>query len=388
MRILFTGGGTGGHIYPIVSVAEVLLQTSSEPVDLYYVGVPGAYEQVLTSRGIAVFRIASAKLRTGNLLRNMADIPFFFIGLVQALWRIFRIMPDVVFSKGGPGALPVVLACAFYRIPIIVHESDSVAGLTNRISGRYAKRIGIAFAAAKTSFVKEGASELKRATEEHKLALIGNPIRDIFFTPGDTATKADAKRVLDFDPAKPLLLVVGGSQGSVRINDFILSIAEDLLNRNIQILHQAGINNATAVEIELRSIMQKYSDTFRNAYRVVPYFGPEIKDAYFAADLAVSRAGSGAIFEVAAMGCPAILVPLPESARNHQVKNAFEYASTGAAITIEETNLTKHTFLTQIDKLLGDPNTLASMAGAAKTFAKPDAAEVLAKEIIRLGQHN
>lgn len=385
MKILFTGGGTGGHIYPIISVAEVLLQTSSEPADLYYVGVPGAYEQVLTSRGIAVFRVASAKLRSGNILRNLLDVPFFFISLLQALWRVFWIMPDVLFSKGGPGALPVVLACAFYRIPIVIHESDSVAGLTNRVSGRYAQRIGIAFSSAKESFVREGAPEAKRAAAEHKLALIGNPIRDFFFMPSDIATKADAKRALDFDPTKPLLLIVGGSQGSVRVNNFILSIAEDLLNRNIQVLHQVGTNNVAATQAELTSIMNKYTGTFRNAYRIVPYFGKEIKDAYFAADLAVSRAGSGAIFELAAMGCPAILVPLPESARDHQVKNAFEYSLTGAAITVEETNLTKNIFLTQLDKLLSDPALLVSMAAAAKAFAKPDAADVLAREIIRLG---
>lgn len=386
MRILFTGGGTGGHIYPIVSVAEVLLQTSSEPVDLYYVGVPGEYEQILTSRGMAVFRIASAKLRTGELLRNLLDVPFFFIGLLQALWRVFWIMPDVLFSKGGPGALPVVLACAFYRIPIIVHESDSVAGFTNRISGRYAERIGIAFATAKESFINERAVQSKRDAMERKLALVGNPIRDFFFIGGDVATKANAKRLLDFDQDKPLILVIGGSQGSVRINDFFLSIAEELLTRNIQILHQVGIDNFSSTELELKTILQKYSDTLRRAYRMIPYFGPEIKNAYLGADLAISRAGSGAIFELAASGCPAILVPLPESARDHQVKNAFEYASTGAAITVEEANLTKHIFLTQLDKLLADPNALASMANAAKSFARPNAAEVLAREIIRLGQ--
>ena len=386
MKILFTGGGTGGHIYPIISVAEVLLQTSSEPVDLYYVGAPGAYEQVLTSRGIRVFRVVSAKLRSSNFLRNLLDVPFFFISLLQALWRIFWIMPDVLFSKGGPGALPVVLACAFYRIPIVIHESDSVAGLTNRISCRYAQRIGIAFAAAKESFIGEGASERRRAIMEHKLALIGNPIRDFFFMPSDIATKTDAKRALDFDPTKPLLVIVGGSQGSVRINNFFLSIAEELLNRNVQVLHQVGTNNVTATQAELASIMHKYTGTFRNAYRIVPYFGQEIKDAYVAADVAISRSGSGAIFEMAAMGCPAVLVPLPESARNHQVKNAFAYASTGAAITIEEANLTKNIFLTQLDKLLADSSLLVSMAVAARAFAKPEAADVLVKEILRVGK--
>lgn len=389
MRILFTGGGTGGHIYPIVSVAEKIIQAHTQaqtPADLYYVGVPGAYEQLLASRGITVFSIASAKMRSGDFLRNIVDIPSFFISLVQAMWRVFFIMPDVLFSKGGPGALPVVLACAFYRIPIIVHESDSVAGLTNRISGRFAKRIGIAFTNAKSSFISETAKEYKRVALGKKIAFIGNPIRELFFSGSDSATKADAKRFLDFDATKPLVLIMGGSQGSVRINDFFLSIAEELLNRNIQIVHQVGVKNFDSVRAQLTVRMEKYSDTFRRAYRIVPYFEKDIKDVYLATDLVISRAGSGSIFEMAAMGCPAILIPLPESAHNHQVKNAFEYSSTGAAITIEESNLTKNIFLTQFEHVMANPEMLASMSRAAKAFSHPDAAQVLAEEIIRLAR--
>lgn len=387
MRILFTGGGTGGHIYPIISVAEKILKSNAQ-TDLYYVGVPGVYAQALASYGIAVSSIASAKMRRDDLLRNLIDIPFFFVSIAQAFWRVFWIMPDVVFSKGGPGALPVVLACAFYRIPIIIHESDSVAGTTNRISGRYASRIAIAFATAKESFIGTIRSEIKRAAMEKKIALIGNPIRDLFFASADVNDRAAAKKTLEFDPQKKLILIIGGSQGSVRLNTFFMSIVEDLLNKNIQVFHQVGAQNFSAVQLELNAIMRKYSETYRNAYRIVSYFDEHIKDAYLASDIVVSRAGSGSIFEIAAMGRPSILVPLPESAQNHQAKNAYEYAMTGAAITIEETNLTRNIFFTQLDKLFADENALASMGIAARAFARPDATQTLAEEIVRLGRRD
>lgn len=387
MRILFTGGGTGGHIYPIVSVSDKLLRITAQaaaPVSFYYIGVPGAFEQLLASRAIAVSRIASAKMRESDFLRNVIDVPFFFVSLIQAFWKVYWIMPDVLFSKGGPGALPVVLACAFYRIPIIIHESDSVAGLTNRISGRYADRIAIAFATAKQSFVDENANEFKRATMEQKIASVGNPIRDFFFTAPDVTNRADAKKILDFNSEKKLILVIGGSQGSVRLNNFFMKIAEELLNKDIQVFHQTGTENFAAVQAELDPMLKKYSGAFRSAYRITPYFDEHIKDAYLAADIVVSRAGSGSIFEIAAMGKASILVPLPESARNHQVKNAFEYASTGAAIAIEETNLTKNIFFTQLETLLTDTQLTASMEAAARAFARPEAAQVLAEEILRL----
>lgn len=383
MRILFTGGVTGGHIYPIISVAEHI-KRSDPQAQMYYVGVPGQYQQLLASRDISVNRILSAKMRKGDLLRNIIDVPFLFAAIIQALWKIFWIMPDVLFSKGGPGALPVVLACAFYRIPIVIHESDSVAGLTSLASARFAKRIGIAYATAEESFVAGISSESKRQAVDAKIALIGNPIRDFFFSTSTPDTET-AKRLLDFDSAKPLLLVIGGSQGAARINEFFLSIAEELLNRNIQVLHQTGFNTASTAQGQLATILQKYSKTFQNAYRLTPYFTENIKDAYCAADIVISRAGSGSIFEIAAMGRPAILIPLPESISRDQVKNAFEYASTGAAITIEETNLTPNIFFTQLDKLLADVSARAAMSAAAKAFARPDAAKMLAQEILRLG---
>lgn len=374
---------------PLMSVAEKLpavAQAAGVPsLDLYYVGVPGMYEQAMQSRGISVSRVASVKMRRGEFIRNLIEFPLLFIAIIQALWKIFWIMPDVLFSKGGPGALPVVLACAFYRIPIIIHESDSVAGLTSLASARFADRIGIAYATAKESFLDPIASPAGKATLEQKIALIGNPIRDLFLSAPDLDS-ASVKRMMDFDPQKPLLLIIGGSQGALRINEFFLSIAEELLTRNIQVLHQTGVNNIGPAKSELELITQKYSSVYQNAYRVVPYFEEDLKDAYLAADIVISRAGSGSIFEIAAMGRPSILIPLPQEISRDQVKNAFEYASSGAAITIEESNLTQGMFFTQLDKLLGNPQVLASMAAAAKAFSRPAAAETLATEIIRLGK--
>ncbi|KKU75981.1 MAG: hypothetical protein UY00_C0028G0004, partial [Candidatus Wolfebacteria bacterium GW2011_GWA1_47_6] len=380
----------GGHIMPLISVAEklpIVAQSRGIPsLEFFYLGVPGMYAQELTSKGITVSRVASVKMRRGAIIRNIIELPLLIVAIIQALWRVYWIMPDVLFSKGGPGALPVVLACAFYRIPIIIHESDSVAGLTNLASARFAKRIAIAYATAKESFVGTPASDVARAAIEQKIALIGNPIRNFFLTSFDTTDRATVKRIMDFDPAKPLLVVIGGSQGAVRINEFLLSIAEDLLTRNIQVLHQTGVNNIGSVKGDLALVMKKYSNMYQHAYRAVPYFEEDIKDAYCAADIVISRAGSGSIFEIAAMGRPAILIPLPQEISRDQVKNAFEYAATGAAITIEESNLTRNIFLDQLDRLLANPTMLASMAAAAKAFSRPEAAEVLAKEIVHLGR--
>ncbi len=390
MRILFTGGGTGGHIYPIIAVAEkvpdVALQAGISGVDLYYLGVPGIYGRLLQSAGFSVSRVVSAKLRRNDLLRNLLDIPMLFISIVQALWKVYWIMPDVLFSKGGPGALPVVFACAFYRVPIVIHESDSVAGLTNTVSGRFAERIGVAFAGAEESFLERVVKDSDREIMKQRIALVGNPIRNFFFAESDLTTAAQGKAALGLDQNKPLLLVLGGSQGSVRINEFILSIAEDLMNKHFQIVHQTGNANYESVQREVGLLLQKYSADFKHSYRIIPYFNEDIKDAMIAADLVISRAGSGSIFEIAAMGRPSMLIPLPESAFDHQVKNAYIYARTGAAIAIEEGNLTKNIFMTQLDKLFAQPNTLSAMGEAAKTFSRPHAAEMLAAEIIKLGR--
>ncbi|MDI6717553.1 MAG: UDP-N-acetylglucosamine--N-acetylmuramyl-(pentapeptide) pyrophosphoryl-undecaprenol N-acetylglucosamine transferase [Patescibacteria group bacterium] len=382
MRILFTGGETGGHIYPIIAVAQKIKEKNPE-AELYYVGCPENYGYFLAQNKIKVYKIASSKLRRYFDFRNIIDFPKFIISVIQAFWKIFWIMPDVLFSKGGPGALPVVLACYFYRIPIIIHESDAVAGLTNLISAKYADRIAVSFIASQESFLEKFKKEKDKRKISAKMALTGNPIRD-FLLRENNLTREAAKKIFSFDPNRPVILVLGGSQGAVRINDFFLDIAKELIVNNYQILHQTGINNFTGFNKEITSLFEHFSQTQKNQYKSIAYFDENIKDAYIAADLVVSRAGSGSIFEIAAMGKPSILLPLAEAAGNHQVKNAFEYSKAGAAIVIEESNLKPNLFMSQIQKIFSNPGISESMSQSAATLFKPQSSQIIADEVLKL----
>jgi len=381
---LFTGGGTGGHIYPILAVAEKLNKFSKEKnidLNLHYIGAPENYGEILAANNIRVSKIVSAKIRRYLDIRNLIDIPKLFISLIQAFWKVFFVMPDVLFSKGGPGALPIVLVCRFYNIPIIIHESDSVAGLTNLLSSRYADKIGISFVSAQNSFVNYFKKESDKKKINDKIALIGNPIRSFLTKEG---SQENAKKIFGFDLQKPLILVICGSQGSVNVNDFFLNAARDLISENFQILHQTGIKNFDNFNKELNSIFPNLEND-KSCYKAVPYFNDNIKDAYIAADIVVSRSGSGSIFEIATMAKPSILIPLADSASDHQRKNAYEYANTGAAIVIEESNLKTNIFISQLKKLFENKENMSKMSEAAEKFSKTNSSEIIAEEIVKLG---
>jgi UDP-N-acetylglucosamine--N-acetylmuramyl-(pentapeptide) pyrophosphoryl-undecaprenol N-acetylglucosamine transferase len=375
MRILFTGGGTGGHIYPILAIAEELkrlAETRSIDLEMRYFGAPANYQVLLENAGIRVSKILSSKLRRYFDWRNFVDIPIYFpLSIVQSLWKVFWYMPDVLFSKGGPGALAVVLVCRFYRIPAVIHESDAVPGLTNQLSSRYAQKIIISFESAKEYFGEN-------------VILAGNPVRQSLLTPG--VNQEAAKTMLGFAPDKPLLLFISGSQGASRINDFVLDILPELIPASgWQVFHQAGLQNFEIVKREFEVVAKNMSPEEKMKYKVVPYLENNLKEAYLAADVVVSRASSS-IFEFAAFGKPTILIPLPEAVvGNHQIKNAYEYAETGAAIVMEENNLKPNIFLTQVRQLIANPEKLRAMSEAAKKFAKPEAAKIIAEEIIKLG---
>jgi len=382
IRVLFTGGGTGGNIYPIVAIAEELKKISQEKgteIDLRYFGAPEQYFNLLELTGIKVSTIVSSKLRRYFDIRNFFDGFKFIFSLIQAFWKVLWLMPDVLFSKGGPGALAVLLACRFYRVPIIVHESDSIPGLTNLISAKWAKRIGLSFVSAIEYFRKN------KKFDEAKLALVGHPARKIFFEPGDEPELA--KKILGFNPNTSLILFIGGSQGATAINDFVLDSIGELL-KDYQVFHQTGVRNFEQVKKEWQFISRDILEEERLRYRIVPYLEEkDLKEAILAADLVVSRAGAGSIFELAAMGEPSILIPLPEAAGDHQTKNAYEYSKTGAAIVIEQLNLRTHLFIVQVKKLFDNPDLLKQMSQAAKNFSKPEAAKILAEEILRLSMN-
>ena len=374
LRIAYTGGGTGGHIYPLLAVAdevkELTHQNENIEIQSFYFGAPGIYADEFIKRSIRIKKIMSPKLRRYFSLGNIIDLiklPFAFI---QALLKLWWVMPDVLFSKGGTGAFPIVCMAWVLRVPIIVHESDSVPGLTNRLSFPFATRVGVAFQNALTYVAK------------NKGAVVGNPIRPFLLATSDV-TQEQAKRIFGFDPQTPLILVLGGSQGSQRINSFLFDNAVELVQQ-YQVLHQVGIQNFKEASQELGIIFEQQISPLKSRYKVIDFFTNNLKDAFIAADMVVSRAGSGTLFEIAWFKKPAIIIPLSEAAHNHQWLNASAYEEKGGGILIEEENLKPILFTTQVKKILENKEVYNRMSQSAESFATPYAAAAIAQEILRL----
>ena len=370
IRVALTGGGTGGHLYPLLAVADELRSAVGPNLRISYFGPRNEMMEEFESRDIRLYPIASSKLRRYFDLRNIIDIPKFFFGIIQALFKLYSEMPDVIFSKGGPGALPVIIAAKWYMIPVVIHESDSVPSLTTRLSAKFAKRILLSF--------NETASYFPAG----KTQVVGNPIRnELTGGYGDTT---QLKQFLNLNPNLPNILVLGGSQGSVRINTFILDSLRTFLPE-MQITHQVGAANFDEMQALIKPSLKELDDTLKARYHQFAYLTPQrMKESLGAADIIISRAGAGTIFEIAAAEKPAILIPLEGSANDHQRNNAYIYAGTGAATVVEESNLTTNLVLSLIHSMLRDENTLMRAKIAAKTFFKPAAAKNTAEEILHL----
>ncbi len=377
-RILFVGSGSGGHVYPLFAVANEIERLAIDQqffLKLYYAGPRDRFRESAIKNGFQFVHIAAGKIRRYGSIANILDIPKFFISIIQAFVQLFLIMPDVVFSKGGAAALPVVFAAWWYRIPVIIHESDAVPGIANLFSARFATRVAVGF--------KEAASFFK----EEKTLVTGNPVRaELLANIPDAQT---ARKRAELHPQTPTVLVIGGSLGSVRINEFVVNHLQDLLPR-MQILHQFGITDFPSQEKNAKEALAAIPESVKkeHPYVITKYFETEadVQNAYAAADIVVSRAGASSIFEIAAFRKPAILIPLLESANDHQRINAYAYAQKTGSAVIEEGNLLPTIFLGEVEKLLKDSVRTAAIAKASWEFFKPDAAVVIAKEILRLAR--
>jgi len=391
-RVVLTGGGSGGHIYPLIAVADALAKKAGElnfNEELIYIGPHDSYAPLFEARGIQIETITAGKLRRYASIDNFLDAPKFFVGFVQALWKLYRIMPDVIFSKGGTGALPVVVAGWFYRIPVAIHESDAIPGLTNSVSARFARKVFLSFAEAaeKMGGGKNGAAgggSANAGAASAKVLVVGSPVRDELL---DNHAKPElAKESLGFDGSRPLMLIIGGSQGARKINDFILTNLT-AITAETQVLHQTGIANFLEAQELSHAALIDQSPT-ANRYLPVNYLTDNLATAYAAADVVVSRAGSGLIFEIAAFGKPAILIPIADSANGHQRANAYAFADTGAAVVIEEGNLLPGIFLNELKKILSSASSAdlrAKMSAASAKFFVAGAAETIAEEVLKMG---
>jgi UDP-N-acetylglucosamine--N-acetylmuramyl-(pentapeptide) pyrophosphoryl-undecaprenol N-acetylglucosamine transferase len=370
MKIVFTGGGTGGHFYPIIAVAErvnkIIDKEHIVKSQLYYFS-DGPYDkEMLVLNRLLYEEINSGKMRTYFSLKNFSDIFKIFFGTINAIYKMFSVYPDVVFGKGGYASFPTIFAARLLRIPVVIHESDSAPGRVNRWAGHFAKKVAVSFPEAVEYFPKK------------TVAWTGQPIRTEIERP---ATKKEALEYFKLEESVPVIFILGGSQGAELINDVILDALPKLIN-NYQIIHQTGIKNFVNVSGQAEVVLAKNEKKLR--YTPIAFLNPlQIKMAAGASTIVISRAGS-TLFEIASWGAPSILIPFTNSNADHSKKNAFSYARAGACSVIEEANMTANILTSEIDRILSDKEGCQRMAENAKVFSKPGAAEKIARELVNI----
>lgn len=370
MKILLTGGGSGGHFYPIIAVAEAIHKLAKDErlldADLYYMSDDPYDGELLFQNDIIFKKIYAGKMRRYFSLLNITDTFKTASGIIKAIFSVFNIFPDVVFSKGGYASVPALLAARIFKIPVVIHESDSAPGRVSRWAGKFAARVAISYAETAEYFDKE------------KVALTGNPIREAIIQP---ATEG-AHDFFDFSKELPTVLFIGGSLGAELINEMVVGVLPELIG-HCQIIHQTGPKNFKTAS-ETAKVVLGVGNPKSNNYKPFPYLDDlTMKNAAGAADVIVSRAGS-ALFEIAAWGKPAIVIPITESNGDHQRKNAYNYARKTGAIVIEEGNLSPHILISEIDRIISDPKRWSVMSSGAKSFAVTDASYKIARELISI----
>lgn len=369
MKILFTGGGTGGHFYPIIAVAESIKQLVAEQKlvmpTLYYMSDTPYDQKALFEHNIKFIKVGAGKRRHYASWLNFLDIFKTAIGVVVATFKMFIIFPDVVFGKGGYASFPALMAARIWGIPVIIHDSDSIPGRVNLWAGKFAQKIALSYPEATEYFPKQ------------KTAVTGNPIREEILNP----IKNGAFEYLGLTSDIPVVFVVGGSLGSQRINDTVLATLPRLLEK-YQIIHQVGGANFKDCQQRVSIILEKNEKKER--YKLFDFLNDTaMRMAAGAASLVVSRAGS-TIFEIAAWGLPSIIIPIPESISHDQLSNAYTYARNGATVVIEEENLTPSVLAAEITRLMDDQGKRQEMSQAALKYANPAAGRTIAEALIQI----
>lgn len=365
MRIGFVGGGTGGHFYPLIAVAEKLNKGDYNP-ELYYFG-PSPYDKEMLARHrIKFISCPAGKLRRYFSIQNFFDIFRSFFGIFIAIWKLYIIYPDVIFSKGSYTSVPILTAARFLNIPVVIHESDAIPGRANKFATKMARYIAISYDDAIQYFPKD------------KTALVGIPIRSEI-----KQAPQDPFGALGIPNDKPLIYVTGGSLGAMRINELVLQSLSNLLP-HYRIFHQTGTANLEETRLAAQGLLG--DSPLLSNYYVDGNLKPEIVATLLsAATLIITRAGSTTLFEIAYHGKPSIVIPIPEEVSHDQRTNAYAYARSGAAVVIEERNLTQHLLAQEIINIINNPKRYESMSQAAKSMYIDGAEDKIANILISIG---
>jgi UDP-N-acetylglucosamine--N-acetylmuramyl-(pentapeptide) pyrophosphoryl-undecaprenol N-acetylglucosamine transferase len=368
LRLAITGGGTGGHVLPGLAVVDEL-RRRGVLADVIWIGSrDGVERRAAQEAGIRFIAIPTGKLRRYLSVRNLTDAARVPFGVLSARRALAAFRPTVILSTGGFVSVPAVVA-AHGIAPVLTHEQTAILGLANRINARFADILAVSHPGTERL-----ASRLHR-----RVVVTGNPVR-IGLTAGD---RSRGLHVLGFNDALPVVYVTGGARGASAINQRIAALLPGILDR-VQIVHQTGPLSANPDAHNLMQRRESLPNPVRHRYRVTEFIADELPDVYAAADVVVGRAGAGTIAELAYVGLPAILIPLPGARGDEQARNAQVLGEAGAAIVIEQPDATPERLQSEILNLLGDSDRRTRMANAARSVARPDAAARLADELLAL----
>jgi len=371
LRLIIAAGGTGGHVLPAIAVIEEL-KARDIPTDILWIGSHKGVERgIAQSHNVDFVAVQTGKFRRYADLQTVTDAFRIPVGIVQAWFRVRAFKPDIIFSTGGNVSVPTVVSGS-RRAPVLTHEQTAQVGIANKIAARFARKFAAAYDETATI-----------ARQYHRdVVITGNPVR-ASLKQGD---KAKAIAHFDLDPNMPVLFVTGGARGASPINQRIEKLLPDLLE-HIQIVHQTGPSDANEDAERLRSAQTGWPEHLRNRYTVREFFGPELADLYALADLVIGRAGAGTVAELAFLGKPSILIPLPGTWGDEQRKNARVLTNVGGAIALEQDDATPDRLRTEIMDLIEDTASRAGMGAAANGIARPDAAARIVDELLALANN-
>jgi UDP-N-acetylglucosamine--N-acetylmuramyl-(pentapeptide) pyrophosphoryl-undecaprenol N-acetylglucosamine transferase len=352
------GGGTGGHLFPALAIADEIRKLSPESKFLF-VGTKGKIEErVVPQRDYPFRRIWISGFHRRLTLGNMLFPAKLVVSLVQSFFLIKQFQPDVVVGTGSYVCGPILLVASWLGIPTVVHESNSYPGFTTRLVASNVSRVFIAYEATK--------QWLKRT--DH-VELVGTPTREVL----GTVSKDDGRKFFVLDSQLRTVLIFGGSLGATSINNAMLTMIDELVRTGIQMIWQTG-------QVDLERVQEAVRG------KKVGWVGPFIEKmeyAYAAADVVVCRSGALTIAELTRVGLPAIVVPYPHAAADHQTQNARTLVDAGAALMVKDAEIQQH-LKTELVALLADERRRNGMALASKRLGKPEAGKLIAQKTLEL----
>ena len=367
MKIIVSGGGTGGHIYPALTLIDAIKNKRPETEFLYVGTEKGLEADIVPKAGI---NFTALKLEGGLerhfTLENISRAANAIWSIKRAADIVKKFNPNAVVGTGGYVCGPILLAASLMKVPTLIQEQNAVAGVTNKILSKFVDKIAVGTRDALKNFPAD------------KTVYTGNPIRREVLA----AKKSDGLKEFNFTADKPIVLISGGSRGARSINNAMIDVLKSAAQKNsAQFLHVTGKG-------EFDSVMKKLSDAGLNVdefanIKVMPYLY-NMPTAMAMADLAIFRAGATGLAELTARGVPAILIPYPYAAENHQEFNARSLVEAGAARMILNKDLTAEILSATLDELLISPEKLKSMAAASLSLGKPNAADEIADLILKL----